>query len=204
MKLIISTSAAMIVATLGLGAMAPAALAQDQRPQAGPGAPRLQQDFRFHDQDGARRGGMRGGILQLVCNERGAERLEHFFVSISHRLELTAEQTPAFDALKAAALTAQTEFADTCATLLPEPGTTAELPNLVERVETRIKVDEARIAALSDVLPSLEAFYSSLTDEQKQKLDVPAQMRREHFGKRQGDGPGLRPGQHRQMMDQNG
>ena len=149
------------------------------------------------------RGGMRGGMLQLVCSDEGAERLEHMFVTISHRLDLTAEQTPLFDALKTAALTAQTGFADTCAAQLPAAGQTADLPNLVERVQTGIKVDEARIAALTGVLPSLEAFYNSLTDDQKAKLDVPGEMRREHIGDRQG-GPGKGFGQHRQMMDQNG
>ena len=210
MKLITSTSAALIVATLGLGAMAPAALAQDQARQGGPGfGPRHEQGFRAHNQDGPRqdmqRGGMRGGMLQLVCSDQGAERLEHMFVSLSHRVELTAEQTPLFDALKTAALSAQTAFSDTCATLLPEAGDTAvQAPNLVELLETRIKVDEARIAALSDVLPSLEAFYNSLTDEQKAALDAgPGQMRREHFGKRQGAND-QRPGQQRPMMDQNG
>lgn len=209
MKLITTTSAALIVATLGLGTMTPAAFAQDQGQQAGPGfGPRHEQGFRAHNQDGMRqdmqRGGMRGGMLQLVCADQGAERLEHMFVSLSHRVELTAEQTPLFDALKTAALSAQTAFSDTCASVLPEAGTTAQAPNLVERVQTGIKIDEARIAAISDVLPALQAFYDSLTDEQKAKLDAgPGEMRREHFGKRQG-GPDQRPGQHRPMMDQNG
>ncbi|MHB1110440.1 MAG: Spy/CpxP family protein refolding chaperone [Devosia sp.] len=204
MKSITSTSAALIVATLGLGAMAPAALAQDQGPRAGPGgAARQEQGFRAHNQDGPRQGLRRGGLLQLVCAERGAERLEHMFVAISHRIDLTAEQAPLFDALKTAALSAQTGFADTCASVRPEAGKPVEIPNLVERLETRIKIDEARIAALSDVLPSLEAFYSSLSDEQRAKLDVPGEMRRKHFGDRRGS-PDRRPGQHRPMMDQNG
>jgi hypothetical protein len=87
---------------------------------------------------------------------------------------------------------------------LPETSdAAAAAPDLVERLQTRIKVDEARIAALTNVLPSLEAFYGSLTDEQKAKLDMGAEMRREHFGKRQG-GPDARPGQHRLMMRHNG
>jgi hypothetical protein len=205
MKLI--TSAAVIVAALGLGAMAPAAFAQDQAaPQAGPSEdqrPRLH--FRDGDHPGMPRG-MRGGPLQLVCAEEGAERLEHMFIAISYRLGLTAEQTPLFDALKTAALTAQTSFADTCASLRPAAGETAGMSSLVERLQTRIAVDEARIAALSGLLPSLEVFYGSLTDEQKAKLDVgPGEMRREHFGKRQG-GPdrGDGPNKRWQMLDHNG
>lgn len=207
MKSIASTSAAMIVAMLGLGAMAPAALAQDQGPQAGPsGAAHQEQGFRAHNQDGPRlggkRGGMRGGLLQFVCAERGAERLEHMFVAISYRIDLTAEQAPLFEALKTAALAAQTGFADDCAAVRPAARATAAMPNLVERLHTRVKLGEARIAALSGVLPSLEAFYSSLSDEQQAKLDVRPGKGREHFGKRQG--PDRRPGQQGPMMDLNG
>lgn len=200
MKLITSTSAALLVATLALGAAAPAAFAQDQGLKAGPaGGPRHQQMLRFHGGEG---GGMRGGLLQLVCSEEGADRLELMLLAVSQRLDLTAEQAPLFDDLKAAALTAQTSFSDTCASARPAAGETAEMPNLVERLETRIKVDEARIAALSDVLPSLQAFYDSLTDEQKAQLDAPFEGRREHFGKRQG-GPD-RPGRPRSTTEQNG
>lgn len=203
MKLITSTSAAVIVAVLGLVAMTPAAFAQ-----AGPGMAHYSFGIRGHyGEDGMLQhrqfDGMRGGTLALVCSEQGAEGLEHMFVAISHRVELTAEQAPLFDALKTAALTAQTSFADTCATLLPETSDTAEVPDLVERLQTRIKVDEAHVAALSKVLPSLEAFYGSLTDEQKANLDIGAEMRSQHFGWRQGN-PDPRPGQHRLMMRHNG
>jgi hypothetical protein len=206
MKLTTSASAALIVAALALGGATPAAFAQDQGPQAGPGEMRHELRLRGHMRgEGFQHGGMRGGgMLGLVCSERGAEMLEHMFVSISHRLELTAEQAPLFDELKTAALTAQTGFADTCATLQPEAASdTAEQPNVVERLQTRIEVDEARIAALSGVLPALEAFHDSLTDEQKAALEPGRGEMREHFGKRQG-GPDRRPGQHRMMMQHNG
>lgn len=189
MTSIASISAAVVVAVIGLATLAPAAIAQDQDARAaemaGPG-------FRFHhlEHDGSRPAGMQrggpGGMFGLVCSERGAERIEHMFVSISYRLELTAEQTPLFDALKDEALAAQAGFADACATLLPEAGQTAGTPNLIERLRTRIEIDEARTAALSGLLPSIEAFYNSLTDEQQVKLDSLGGRRREHIGKRQG------------------
>lgn len=206
MKLITSTSAALVVAVLGLGTLAPVAMAQDQGPQTGSDAARPGPGFHHFNHDGPHPGGMRrgmpGGMLGLVCSEDGAERLEHMFVSISHRIELTAEQTSLFDVLKSAALTAQTGFADTCAALLPEAGQTAETPNLIERLQTRIEIDEARTAALSGLLPSIEAFYNSLTDEQKAKLDSLGEMRREHIGKRRGGVDG-RPGPHRQVSQYN-
>ena len=206
MKLITKTSAAVLVAMLGLGALAPAAFAQDQAPQAGPAfGPRHQMAFRAHDGNGQRmiegHVGARGGVLPFGCSENGAERLEHVFVSLSHNLDLTAEQQPLFDALKTDALTAQTGLADTCAAA--HPADAAKAPSIVERMQTRIKIDEAQTAALSSVLPELQAFYDSLTAEQKATLDAGPGRRNEHFGKRQG-GPGMGFGQHRPMMDQNG
>lgn len=203
MELITSTSAAVVVAVLGLGTLAPMAMAQDQGPQTGSEVSRPEPRFHHFNHDGPRPHGMQrgmpGGIFGLVCSERGAERLEHMFVSVSYRLELTAEQTPLFDALRNEAITAQTGFADTCASLRPEAGQAAETPNLIERLQTRIEIDEARAAALSGLMPSIEAFYNSLTDEQQAKLDAAGGMRRGPIGKRQG-AVDVRPDPHRQIV----
>jgi len=184
------TSAAVIVAALGLGALAPAAMSHDWgRQQAGNG-PRHEMMFRGdqHPMGGAM--AMRGGFLEFNCSAKGAERLERAFVSLARMLQPTAEQQPLFDALKTAALTAQTSLADTCAAARPADSAAAA-PGLVERLQTRLKLDEARTAALSGVLPELEAFYNSLTDAQKARLDAPREMRRQ-FGTRDGGERGLR------------
>lgn len=123
--------------------------------------------------------GMRGGLLDLVCSERGAERLEIGFVRLSHRLELTAEQTPLFEALRTAALAAQAEYAAEC----DAPQVTAEaqaVPDPAERFESRIDNDALRVELMAGLLPELRAFTDSLTDAQKQALE-PRRMRRERM-----------------------
>lgn len=180
MKLTASASAALVAATLGLAAMTPAAFAQDQRPQAGPGEIRHEMfrrhhggEHRFGPQLHVQRGGRGagGGLLALACSERGADRLEHMLLSLSQRLDPTAEQQQLFDDFRAAALTAQTSFADSCAELRPDDGDAAAATDLVERLRQRIAVDDARLTAMNEVLPALEALYAGLTDEQKALLE---------------------------------
>lgn len=194
MKLIATASAALIAATLGSAAVTPAAFARDQDPRSGESRHQM---FLRHDGDDRRLGpqlhirrdgpgvhyGMkhRGGLLALVCSERGAERLEHQLLSLSHRLDPTPEQQPLFEDFRTAALTAQTGFADSCAERRPQDDT-AVAPDLVERLRQRIGIGEARTAAMNEVLPALEAFYDSLSDEQKALLEP----RRDRRGDRRG------------------
>lgn len=163
--------AAILFGFVGLAAV-PAAIAQPM-PQPhwqGHEAPGGWQ--RHHGGDMKMR--MRGGrgsmsLIALGCNDRAAERLEISFVRASHRLDLTAEQQPLFEALKTTALTQQTNFSDTC-TAARGDRTSAERPDVVERMKTRLAVDSARVAALTAIMPDFESFYASLTDEQKGRL----------------------------------
>lgn len=157
--------AALVITSMGLASL-PAA-AQDTTPVA------QRWDREIHRtiiRDGGRadaRGA--GGLLNLVCSEKGAEALEIGFVRLAHRLDLTAEQQTLFDALKAKALTTQTSFADSCAAARPATSADAK-PDLLERLKSGLKIDEARLSAMNAVLPDLEAFYASLTDTQKADL----------------------------------
>jgi hypothetical protein len=112
--------------------------------------------------------GARGSVVSLVCSERGAEALEIAFVRLSHRIELTAEQQALFDTLRTDALTAQTAFADSCAAAWPAADTGA--PDLIARFKARLEIEQARLDAMTKLLPDLEAFYASLTDAQKAEL----------------------------------
>lgn len=133
---------------------------------------------------------MRGGrgntsLIALACHERGAERLEISFVRMSHRLDLTEEQKPLFDALKTTALTQQTNFSDTCKAAAGEraPG---ERPDMVARMKAGLTVDSARVAALTAIMPEFESFYASLSDRQKGQL----------MQRRQRGHMGMAPGSH--------
>jgi hypothetical protein len=154
---------AALVAALGLTAMSPAFAAGGSH-QARPG---------FDQRDGRTldfRRNAPGGVFALAsvsCAPRAAERLETRLDRVSARLDLTAEQTPLFDEFRTSALTAQTSFADACATLPAGPEANADL---IQRLEQRLKFDEARLAAMTELLPQFKAFYESLTDAQKAEL----------------------------------
>lgn len=171
----ITTSAivALMTATIGLSAIAPA-FAQNATPaqtqaQNGPGM-----QFRQGNQGHGQMGGPRGGGDFLDFG-RGVEAVEIAMVRLSHRIELTAEQQPLFDALKTTALSAAADFAAATEGLRPTPPvagetTTATAPDMTERLENRIAIETAHLAALEAVQPAAAAFFDSLTDEQKALL----------------------------------
>jgi Spy/CpxP family protein refolding chaperone len=108
-------------------------------------------------------------MLNLVCSPRGAERLEHVFVAVSHRAAITDAQKPAFDALKTAALSAQTDYADTCKASFDAIRADGK-PDPIKALQARLAVDSARVEALTAILPKIEDFYKTLTPEQKTAL----------------------------------
>lgn len=176
--------AALVVASIGLATL-PAA-AQVTTPTAS------RWDHRHMIRDGAGphmgMGRAGGGLLGLVCSENGAEALEIAFVRLSHRIDLTADQQPLFDTLKSKALTTQTSFADECKAAMPAAGS-EPAPDLVEQLKARLKMEESRLAAMNAILPDLEAFYASLTDEQKAGL-MPRMGRNAPMGRNDDRGPG--------------
>jgi hypothetical protein len=178
--------AALVATTIGFTTVLPA-VAQDQPTQVANNSDR--EIHRMVNRDGGM--GRGGGVLGLVCSDRGAEALEIAFVHMSHNLDLTAEQTSLFDAFKTKALTTQTSFADACKAAMPDQSADAK-PDLLLRLKTGIAVDEARLTALNAVLPDFEAFYASLTDAQKASL-MPGADHGMGRGDNQGDdrgGPG--------------
>ena len=185
----ISTSVivAMMTATLGLSAAAPA-LAQDAPPPAenGQAQPGKGPDRGFRpDHHGQRP----GGGFDMLGFERGAEGIEIALVRLSHRLELTAEQQNLFDAFKTSALAAAADFETATEGLRPTPpveGETSARPSVPDMLENRIALDKARLAALESVQPAASAFFESLTDEQNTQL-LP---QRDMDGRGPGKGPG--------------
>jgi hypothetical protein len=162
------TIAALIVTTFAAGASAPA----------------VAQEFRHDDREmhfGHKHGGdrfivrreidgMRGGLLAFICSPRGADRLEHLLLTVEQRTDVTGDQVGLFDAFRTAALTAQTTFADACATAMPERTERGSI-DLAQRLRIRQDIAKAHVAAMDAVLPAFEAFYNSLTDAQKLALE---------------------------------
>jgi len=159
---------ALMTATLGLSAIA-SSYAQDAAPtpaqqQPGPG-------FGFrHDNHGGPRQFIGGDLLGF---DRGVEAVEIALVRLSHAIELTAEQQALFDSLRTEALAAAETFSTAVEGLrptAPAEGQAVEVPDFSERLENRIAIETARLAALEAVQPSATAFFDSLTDEQKAEL----------------------------------
>lgn len=180
---------AIVVAAISITIFAPSAYA------AGPD--RTGRDGR--EMQANRQGGMMGGrggqLLALGCGPNAAERIETGLVRLGYRVDAIAEQKTLLDSLKTASLAAQAELATVCAEVLPArtaadaaapadapAADAATRPDLLTRLQSRIKLEEARLAAMTDVLPQFEAFYNSLTAEQKSAL--------EPKGDRDGRGPG--------------
>jgi hypothetical protein len=179
MKTITTTAiVALMTATIGLSAIAPT-FAQDAAPtqvhaENGPGF-----HLRRDNQGPGPMGGQRGG--DFLNFARGGEAIEIALVRLSHRIELTAEQQALFDTFKTTALSAAAEFASTT------EGETAvaTAPDMSERLENRIAIEKAHLAALEAVQPAATAFFDSLTDEQKAQLTP---ERPEHGGMPGGKG----------------
>jgi len=110
-----------------------------------------------------------GALLALACSPKGTETLDVALLRLSYRLDLTADQKPLFDTFREKALTTQTNFADTCKADRPTASADAR-PDFLDRLKARITIEQARLTAMNDVLPSFEALYGALTDTQKAAL----------------------------------
>lgn len=174
---------ALLATTIGLGTVLPALAQSTPTPPAAPSATVPADHNGTH---GLRKGGMgqrhmtapgkgmgRGmgpaGLLMLACSDKGAEALETGLVRMAHRLDLTTDQQQLFDTFRTRALTTETSFADTCKASRPDKTADAK-PDALARLKAGIAVDQARLTAMTDVLPDFEALFNSLSDQQKADL----------------------------------
>ncbi len=153
-----------IVASLSVVAFAPSAFA------FGPGGNQGQQKFnqmhqKAHAQGQMQRGKKGGGFMGFACSEKVAPKMEERLGKIAEKLELTSEQKTLFNEFKTASLSAQTTFADNCTK--PKDARDADF---IEKIKTKQSNMANAASAMNDVIPELEAFINSLTDEQKAKL----------------------------------
>ncbi len=170
-----ATILAALVAALGLTAMSPTFAAGPDRPRND----NRMLEFR-RDAGGAFR------FAEFSCGDRAADRLERRLNRVANKLDLSKDQNKLFEDFRTSALTAQTTFADQCDTI--RPGATAsknQRPDLIQRLEQRLKFDEARLTAMSDLLPQFKSFYESLSDQQKRAFAprAPMQGKMQHPGK---------------------
>lgn len=163
---------AMMTATLGLTAIAPA-MAQPSAPsaetQSADTARPGPKSFRA-GHDGPRRGDGMGGLLNF---ERGAEAIDIAVVRLTHRLDLNDEQKNLLDTLRTDALAASEELTAATEGLRPTPPAEAEAPaapDFSQSLANRIAFDSARLDALKSIQPAATAFLDSLTEAQKAEL----------------------------------
>ncbi|GLQ52752.1 Spy/CpxP family protein refolding chaperone [Devosia nitrariae] len=197
MKTISKTAlVALMTASVGVAALAPAAYAQTvpaQQVEVPQAHGEMAKRFPHGDHDGKfeRRmmmmrhmGGLGGhgphgaGLL----NFGSAEALEIAFVRLSYAIDMSDEQRQLFDTLKTDALAAQADFAAATEGLRPDrEAEPAELPDMLTMFDNRITLETARLEAMQTVQPAFEAFFNSLTDEQKAEL-APRRMHMQRPG----------------------
>jgi len=144
--------------------------------------------------------GRHGGswLMRLACSDRGGEALEIAFVRLKYDLNLTPTQQPLFETLRSAALANQKSFADTCKAAT-ETGVPPGQRTLLDRLQTELALDSAKVTALSDIVPKFKALYDSLSDEQKAQFQH-MRPHRGHFGPWGGWDHQRRPGWQHGMM----
>ena len=113
------------------------------------------------------------------CSDRYA-RAVGALAYLETRLALTDRQKPLFDRWQRVKLSAARAHSDECTTMMPRDMDAS----IIDRMKMHEKKMKARLADLQAELPSLEALFASLTDEQKHALERTHEM----FGDRDGHG----------------
>jgi hypothetical protein len=124
-------------------------------------------------------GMMRGGIVERLCDPRGVGLQGWRIARLERALTLTDEQKKKLEDLATASAKAVDQFVANC-----------PRDNLPLTPTGRFEVLEARLSAALEGVRTLrgpfDAFYASLTDEQKARLTPDAEGRRWRFD-RDGD-----------------
>ena len=122
---------------------------------------------------------MREFSPKAFCEDRIARRIGNR-AYLKARLDLTADQVPAWEAFQKAADEASTKEKAKCASLPAEMKTPPSFPDRLGRQEEMMK---SRLESIQAVKPTLMALYDKLSPEQKAAFDRP--MMGPHHG-----GPG--------------
>lgn len=146
-------------------------------PAAGPGGPGEGMAHPGMMRPGMdRRDGMKGrwGMNrspQQACVDRLARRAR-LVAAMGFKLNLTGDQKPLWDKVVAATQAAQDNERKLCAAL---PATTDDRgkQTLIDRMNQREQMLQAKLQALQQTEPAVQALYQALTPAQKAMLDHP-------------------------------
>lgn len=108
---------------------------------------------------------------QQTCVDRLARRAG-FIAAIGFKLDPTAEQKPLWDKVVAATQSAEETQRKLC-DALPATAQDREKLTVIDRLHHREQVMQARLAAMQQVDPAIQALYDKLTPAQKAVLDHP-------------------------------
>lgn len=110
-------------------------------------------------------GGMMGGRhgFGAMCNPGMAGFAEWRADRLADKIKLTDAQRAKFDEFKAVAVKSSEAMRSACVVDVPK--------TVVGRAEAMEKRMDTMLQAIKTMRPALEAFYATLTDEQKTKLD---------------------------------
>jgi hypothetical protein len=144
------------------------------------GERRDRRSYDDRDRTGPREGMMRHRGMARFCGPQGGRFAERMLERIERATRPTAEQKPAFDALKDASNKAADIIKAACPT-----ETSVTPPGRLAAAEKRLT---AMLEAVRTVRPAMEAYYNSLSDEQKARL----YLSRRGMGERDGGWRGER------------
>ena len=128
-----------------------------------------QQRQRFEAMGGSASEARRSNGLSSLCNQESERFTELPLQRIDQTIQPTQEQRHALDDLKTASSKAANELQASCPT--------EALRTRGDRLDAMNKRLHAMTEAVETVRPSLEAFYASLSDEQKARFNVIGQPR---------------------------
>ena len=149
-------------AAIALTALVAAANAQHNGPGSGMMGPEMMMG------PGMDRGMMGPGMMGhggsgRMCGPAAAGFTERRFDRLERLIKPTDAQRGKFDEFKAASSKAAEIMKSACATDMP-----ATMPGRMEAMEKHM---DAMLQSVKTVRPALEAFYATLSDEQKARLD---------------------------------
>ena len=181
-------AAVALIAGMAIAAPALVASAADQ-PQAAPAAPEQQGPGRMPgmggmrgmmgDRDGMGPMGHHHWMREMMmnrsprqrCEERLARRAGIIAYTVA-KLNLTADQKPLWDKLNGSIQSAADKERQLCANLPAQAGPEAQ-GTILDRMSRREQFLSARLQAMQQARPALEALYNALSPDQKATIDHP-------------------------------